>query len=257
MRYVKLELKGFRRIALAGIHTFVIEPHSSTQIILGTNGCGKSSIMKQLSPDPAKKDDFSKDGYKKIWIEHNGVIYSILTEFEHGTRCTFVNETTGEIINNKGTAKVQEQLNRQVLGYNPEIHDILTGQERFTDMSPSRRREWFTMMSDVDYTFAIKLFNKAKENARDVSGALKQAKKRLNEEYSLIITEEERLRINDNIKEIENRIEALRAINVLPVIRDTRSLKEQLSQLMIDIEKSVKIITVLSKVKPSGSVPSK
>ncbi len=243
MRYVKLELKGFRRIALAGIHTFVIEPHSSTQIILGTNGCGKSSIMKQLSPDPAKKDDFSKDGYKKIWIEHNGVIYSILTEFEHGTRCTFVNETTGEIINNKGTAKVQEQLNRQVLGYNPEIHDILTGQERFTDMSPSRRREWFTMMSDVDYTFAIKLFNKAKENARDVSGALKQAKKRLNEEYSLIITEEERLRINDNIKEIENRIEALRAINVLPVNRDTRSLKEQLSQLMIDIEKSVKIIT--------------
>jgi DNA repair exonuclease SbcCD ATPase subunit len=53
MKILKLILRGYTRLQLKQITEFVYTPTDSIQIIIGTNGSGKSSILEELSPLPA------------------------------------------------------------------------------------------------------------------------------------------------------------------------------------------------------------
>ena len=64
MKYTKLILSGYKRLAIKSIHYFEINPTSTVQLILGTNGSGKSSLISELSPLPGNGADFTKDGFK-------------------------------------------------------------------------------------------------------------------------------------------------------------------------------------------------
>ena len=71
MRMNYIELKGFKRFALNNINYFKYSPHERHQLILGTNGSGKSSLLGEMSPLPADPRNYTKDGYKKIEIERD------------------------------------------------------------------------------------------------------------------------------------------------------------------------------------------
>ena len=71
MKIISLCLVGYRRFALNNIRTFTINPSEPIQMILGTNGSGKSSLIKELTPLPADSADYSSDGSKTIKILHH------------------------------------------------------------------------------------------------------------------------------------------------------------------------------------------
>jgi len=55
------------------IEKITYTPSEIVQIILGTNGCGKSSLLSQLTPLPANiKKDYREGGYKKITLTNKG-----------------------------------------------------------------------------------------------------------------------------------------------------------------------------------------
>lgn len=190
MKICYFELVGFERFAVNNIARFVYEPTEPVQLILGTNGCGKSSLIKELSPMPADQDAFSKDGSKVIKIAKNGKIYTLTTVFTPSTRHSFKIDG-GEELNKGGTQTVQKDLIKFHLGYSSEIHNMLTGVEPFHSMSAIRKREWFTMLSDVSYDYAMQVYARLKERVRDTSGALKLNKKRLVAEAAKVISKEE------------------------------------------------------------------
>jgi len=192
MTMLSLELIGNNRLAPTGIRRIKITPKSTLQLILGTNGSGKSSLMYEMSPLPALSNQFSKDGSKTTeWLK-NGSHYKLITKFSNGSqKHSFFKDDMTTNLNPGGTLSVQKQLVLEHFGYDQETHNLLIGSERFTSMSPIRRREWFTKMGSNDYSYALSVFKKLKEKHRDVVGALNMAKFTLVEETAKRLRPEE------------------------------------------------------------------
>lgn len=188
MRIVSFESNGFRRLALNGIKHFKLKPTARVQLILGANGSGKSSLIGELSPLPAIPANYTKDGSKIITIENAGNNYVLTSNFASAFKHSFVKND--EELNEGGTSSVQKELVRQEFGITQETHDICTGVERFSQMSPSRKREILTELCDSDYDYALKVYGKSKEYLRDTTGALKLAKKRLVTETGKLVSQE-------------------------------------------------------------------
>lgn len=180
MKIVRLEVYGFKRMMLNNIKHFVYTPTSTHQLILGTNGSGKSSILSELSPLPGHHSNYTKDGYKKITLLHAGRTYQLDSIFKTNKHSFVIDD--GEDLNPGGTASAQLELVMQHFGINKDIHELLTGEVRFTQLGPGDRRKWITMISRTDYAYAMSTFKRIAGRARDQQGALKHLNQRLTQE---------------------------------------------------------------------------
>ncbi len=61
MKIQKLVLKHYKRLQLNQITEFTFIPKETIQIVIGTNGSGKSSVMAELSPLPPDPKDYLKE----------------------------------------------------------------------------------------------------------------------------------------------------------------------------------------------------
>lgn len=210
MRIIDFEVNGYKRLANVGdIRHFRLKPTERVQMLLGRNGSGKSSLMAELTPLPAVAANYTKDGSKTIEIVHRGQTYLLKNDFSAGHVHSFIRESDNEELNPGGTLTVQRELVQQVFGIRQEIHDLVTGVEKFSAMSPSRRREWFTELCDTSYDYALKVFGKTKDTVRDINGALKLAKKRLVAETAMIVKDEDLSKINADINQLVAEIDLL------------------------------------------------
>lgn len=188
--YIELyESKGYKRFMLASAPTFRMEMSDVVQIILGTNGSGKTSLVRDMSVLPGVKDHYAKGGYKKVIVRHNGDRYRLESHF-NGSQEHYFFKNDIEDLNPGRTLTVQKEMVKKVFGVTQDIHDLLVGDEVFTIMSPARRREWLTRLCDTDYTYSIGVFKKVMEQQRDAQGALKLLRGRLADETSKRLTDE-------------------------------------------------------------------
>lgn len=184
MFITEMVLHKCRRFYLKGIETLRINPTLKTQIVLGTNGSGKSSLLKVgFSVLPADKDDFEKGGYKYVKVMSNGRTYELRSDINRKvTTHSFIME--GEELNEGKTGAVQRELVREHFGMTNELHQVLTGQVKFTSMSALQRREWITLLSSADFEYVIKLHGRIKRAARDTGAVIKHLSGRLVQESS-------------------------------------------------------------------------
>jgi DNA repair exonuclease SbcCD ATPase subunit len=255
MRYPKLTLDGYNRMALNVFDNFTIELSAPVQLILGTNGSGKSSLVGELSPMPAESSDFKKEGRKVIHIEKKRSQYVLTSSFSPTTRHSFVKD--GEELNKGGTVSVQKELVFQEFGIDAEIHKLLVGRSKFTQMAAPKRREWFTRMSVTSYDYAIQLFMKIKDRHRDITGALKLAKKRLVSENAKIVPLEEREALEREVNELYELVQKMNDFR-MPVEKDPRELfrmQEQTIEALQNIARSS--MRRLMKLKMNTTVSSK
>lgn len=190
MRIDSIELQGYRRLLLAHIHYIKITPESKIQLILGTNGSGKSSLLKELTPLPALPAEFAKEGYKIVKISHNNSSYLLKNTFAAtGSKFHFLKD--GEELNPGGTATTYKDLVKKEFGITPEIHEMMIGASKFTSMGVAERRNWFTRISDADYTYAIKFYQELKVQLRDMQAGVKLNQSRLVQESEKLLKPEQ------------------------------------------------------------------
>lgn len=200
MKINRLKLVGYKRLLLNNINVIEYTPESIYQLILGTNGSGKSSLLAELSPLPGQPGDYIKGGSKEIDLDHNGKSYMLVSDFNKGNKHFFYCD--GENLNPGGTRQVQKDLVAEYFDVTQDIHELLTGETKFTQLGPAKRREWITKLSKADFTYAIGVFQNFKSAARDSQGALKHAKQRIVGETNKLIS------LNE-IDEVETRYNAL------------------------------------------------
>lgn len=235
MKYLELSLIKYKRMLLNNVSSFTIKPTEPIQLILGTNGSGKSSLLHELTPLPATMSDYSTGGSKYIKIEHEGVIYDLTSTFEGIQKHNFKKNNIE--LNTGGTLSVQKELVKQMFGITNEIHQLLSTQNGLCDMTPSVRRYWFTKLSDTNYDYAIFVYNKLKEKSRDISGAIKLAKNKLVTQTSKLVSEQEQ---NDIQKEVEQLHEILQHLIEYRKPQDYK--KIDLENKAIEIEKQITIL---------------
>lgn len=200
MQIKLLRLKSYKRLMRSGIQSFEWTPTKQLMIIVGSNGSGKSSVMDELSPLPAKHKGFVKGGEKEFHCYHNGNLYILKSVYNHGTgHHSFIRND--EELNSGGTYKIQEDLCFQEFGLTREFHDIMTGRILFTELSTADRRKLLTKMSVVNLDYAFDIFQKLKIESRSQKGTVDTITRRLVNENHDIPTDADMdlLRNNNNV----------------------------------------------------------
>lgn len=200
MKLLEMHLDGYVRLAPNNIKQFRYTPTEIYQIVLGTNGSGKSSVVYEASPLPPKPDDFIAGGRKYTRWLHEGRIYELTsTKTSGGGKHSFLVDGTEEL-NRGGTVTIQKELVEFHFRYTQDIHELLVGTERFTDMSFTKRRDWLTRLCDTDFSYALSMHKKLASAARDQQGAVKHVAGRLTDETmklkSLGVTEEDEFELS-------------------------------------------------------------
>lgn len=227
-----LELVGYKRIALNGHTRFTIRPSERIQLILGTNGSGKSSLVKELTPLPAEPKEYTKEGSKTITITDRGNTYVLKSWFSEGNKHSFLKN--GHEHNDGHTITVQRKLVQQEFGITDDIHELLRNAIKFHSMGPTERRKWFTMLSDVDYTYAIGVFMRLKDQSSGMNQALKLAKNKLVAETAKLTTEEEEKKLAKEVEELYVQIEQLQKQRA-PLPRPVSSFMTEQEELLDEL----------------------
>ncbi len=93
MRLIEAVLRGFKHFPLSDIQTLCYKPTVKTQVILGSNGSGKTSLMKELSPLAGKKANYEPGGSKEVTYLYKGSIYELKSIFtENGAQFYFIKD---------------------------------------------------------------------------------------------------------------------------------------------------------------------
>lgn len=173
MIILSIELHKSKRLGFNGIETMTYTPTHLYQIILGTNGSGKSSLMAELSPLPSIGTDYFKGGYKKIELSHHDRHYHLMSDFGTKTAGHHSFICDGNELNEGGTTTVQKQLVKEHFDFDKDLFELLTGQTNFREMSPNQRRYWLVRMADDNMEYAITLYNDINKRARESSAVVK------------------------------------------------------------------------------------
>jgi hypothetical protein len=170
VKITKLILSGYKRLFLNDITRIEYTPQAKVQILLGQNGCGKSSLLEQLTAEPPNlKKDFRANGSKEIHITHNDGSYVLYSSLETGHSFKF----NGDELNDNNKISTQATLVEYHFGITNQSQQVLLGKKTFTNMSYSERKRWITEMSSIDYSYAVSVFNSLKARHRDIVGGIK------------------------------------------------------------------------------------
>jgi ABC-type Mn2+/Zn2+ transport system ATPase subunit len=205
MKIISLTLSGnVKLLALRHISYVAYQPNRDIQLIVGTNGSGKSALLWELSPLPADKNHYTEDGSKVVEVEHGGELYRLTSWFSPSPKHSFLRIRDNEELNPGNTLTVQKELCEKVLNYSMAIHLVMTGKERFTTMEAKTRREWITRLSPTSYDYALAEYRRVQEALRDATGSLRTAKK-------MLVEKEAQVTSIDTQKKLEQEIEQMHA----------------------------------------------
>lgn len=234
MKILSLKLCGYIRLSLSNIQYFELNPNDRLQLILGTNGSGKSSVLKELTPLPAIANEYTKDGYKVIDISHNNSLYTLKSIFSSaGNKFNFIKDN--EELNPGGTISIYRELVKREFNITQEIHELLTGVISFHSMSIADRRNWFTRISDADYTYAIQYFQRLKEQLRDIQGAVKLNQSRLVQESEKLLNQEEESIYRTEIEDLNKLIRQLLELKT-PITNNSQVILQNINQYELQLK---------------------
>ncbi len=139
MKILDVDISRLVTFKFAEISRLQAEFPTALTIIIGDNGSGKSSLMKQLTPVPPARSNYEAGGYKRMTVEHQGSIYKLASDFSNkGSPHSFIKDDME--LNDGGTTDVQNELIGLHLGFDQKSRDILNGAHDFCKMSNGIRR---------------------------------------------------------------------------------------------------------------------
>lgn len=233
MRIIELTLHRYTRLSFSAIETIHYKPTESTQIIIGTNGSGKSSFLNELNPIPPNKNYMLDGGYKKIRIEHKGVEYTLLSTYGKHNKHSFV-EHRGEAgdkeLNDGGTGVAQKILIEKVFGLNIDLLKIWLGRVSFTELAPIKRRDWILRLSGSDLDYAMRVFQAVKTETRDAQALEKHFVKRLADEAADMADKNRIEELEDAVVRITSQLNGLleQKDNTIPSVAFLRTEMDRL-----------------------------
>jgi len=230
MRITQLVLEKYKRLMLSDIQRFEYNPRNNMQLIIGSNGSGKSSVLEEMTPLPAHHSNFAKGGRKTFAAVHRGVTYNLDSHYQRGSgHHSFIRD--GVELNEGGTMAVQKDLVEEHFGLTREIHELLIGLTPFTGLSTAKRREWLTKLTPVDMRYAFNMYNKVRSLHRDQLGVIKHITKRMGRENQDLPDDGEVSRYRQHVKQLTDKLDELythRKSDAHSPFTGQRDLEEQL-----------------------------
>lgn len=209
MFFERSRLHKCNRTSLAGYETIEITPSTKTQMVLGTNSSGKSSLLhiafSPIAPDP---NDFDDGGSWYVRVHHKGRVYDLEAHYGDKNSYSFIVDG-GENLNKGRTITVQHELEKEHFGYQKDLHNFLTGAVEFTSMVPTTRRDWIARFSAEDFDFGFRKYNEWKKELAGHSKVVNWLKERLVEAREKLIDEDDLAAMRAKANELHETLEVL------------------------------------------------
>ena len=145
-----------------------------TQIILGSNMCGKSTLQRLLIPYPVKQNVFDATGYAQLRLTHNDSAYTITCGHE---KYSFMRDKLE--LNKTGKIGVQQKLAITHFGLTNETVLLLLGRINYTELNAASRRDWAIRLSRIDYDYILTVQSKLKKRLTYVKNIIKHQTEQL------------------------------------------------------------------------------
>ena len=256
MKLIKLILHKYSRMARSREH-LEYSPSLPIQLIIGSNGAGKSSMLFEMFPLASNKDDFHEGGYKDATYEHEGKLYRAHSYFRTPTAKEMVHEllemnSEGEWVNlNDGpTAKGHNENVQKIFNITPRIRELLLSITNFSKMDPGKRRELFQQMSDVDFTFGLSLYQRTQKELKANAAIMKYLGESLLSEMSNVISEDQVKQIEATVKELHDELQKLYQIKT-PYKPEYRDLTDRVRSNLVETQRIVSRVLDIELAYPT------
>ena len=154
MLFHSVDISKLISFQFANIERLEINFVSTVMLILGTNGSGKTSLLRELTPLPSVRSAYELGGRKCLSLTHNNNSYRLISDYTNKTSPhQFIKNDTN--LNVGGTTQIQEDLVKQELGYTPEIDSIVTGTYDFAKMTQGLRRSLLMTLNPYELSFVL------------------------------------------------------------------------------------------------------
>lgn len=153
MKITKFFLEGFKPfLHVSNVHKIEAEIISNAFFIISQNGAGKSTLMGELTPLPANRPDYLKDGKKIIYITHKGIEYIITSDFSE-QKGPYSFKKDGVELNESGT--MQTQIDLVYSAFEKFIPKICNFELKICSMRATERKELLFSTYPTDLKFVL------------------------------------------------------------------------------------------------------
>ena len=194
MFFKRVELTNYLPFTHCGNKRVAIDFTASCTALLGGNGCGKSSLLRALTPMPATRTDYGTNGKITKVLSHNGSIYELTSDFSNSAAPHSFKKDDKEL-NVGGTTEVQRDLVEAEFGFSKLIADIMSGNLQFCTMTKTDRKNLFSATYPSDLSFVLEYHKKICSNIRACNNQLKLLKGREASLRAALLDDDERVRL--------------------------------------------------------------
>lgn len=239
-------LKNFNYIKNNGISELHYTPKELLQFIIGSNGSGKSSLATMLIPHVPVGTIFSDDGVYRLVIDRDGVEYKL--EYVKSPKPFFsFHIDGGENLNEGGTGTVQRKLIEYYINIEQDVIGILLGTERFTSMTPARRKHWMSRLSPTNVDAIISAFTKVNEKIKSTTNNIQFLQKKVlqaTENLNRLGTDNGSMEQKELVSELLNQLYPLKT--KIPNLTPLETLSDSIAKVATDyisvVDRSVESI---------------
>lgn len=240
MKFLSAIIHQHDAFSLARIKTITIDfTHSNVFLILGSNGSGKSSLLKLLVNWPDDHTRYKSGGYKIVKIQNEGSIYELTCQYNGQDK--YIIKKNDEFIYKGSHGQMFATTVEQHLGFSKLYKSLLLENASVTKMNASERSEWLMKLSGIDYTWALDLYDKLKSKRNMFSGSAKVNAQRLaqmSKEHEVSVDVEQLKSRHKHLMDAVSYMHSIRVPNDTDIDEALQSLK--------DHQQSIK--TLLNKI---------
>lgn len=222
MQIKSLTLKKYKAFNFSGIEQLDAEFDSPISVIIGTNGSGKSALLRMLNPLPPVRTDFFTDGYRELVLIHENTEYTLISDFSNKVSPhSFIKED--KELNISGTTGVQEELVYKYLNYDNKIRDLFYLETDLCSMGKAERKNFFLLLNPTDLTSILEIHRKTVSKLKEFKNNLGHLYKRKDEIETQLLNKNNL----DGMKKHKSKLESYNAL----LDRGLYTLQQNIDQL--------------------------
>lgn len=224
-------ITGLSVLVNRGIQSITIRAGEPIQLVIGHNGAGKSSVLRELNCMPAKPANYQVGGGKTIVQHYNGHRYEFISTMrKNGAYHSLYKD--GVPLCENVNATHQASVIAHELGISQQVIKVLYREYKFTQMEPGAMERLLPELLNIDLSYGLSVYKGTRQSLRDASGVIKHLNGRIEsisaEIQSLQGVEEAEAQMEQLVAEIERIHPYVRpqAHRVSPEVDYNRGVKE-------------------------------
>lgn len=176
----KLIIKNNTALAKKGVTSIELDTKDIFNVVIGRNGFGKTTLLKEITMFPPDNADYMPGGYKEVHAVVGKDTYVLRSTTGKSSEHHFIHN--GKPLNEGNTLLVQRKLVEIHFGTTQFIKDVITGldvRDLFTTLSAPKRKDFLMAVNPNDTSYALKVHDRLRSNLNALKGGLKTQRQRL------------------------------------------------------------------------------